>query len=55
MAVDHVPGARYLDAWHDQPLTPQQAGGKAAISLELGPLEVGCVVQENDVRPADDR
>lgn len=45
LAVDHVPGATYRDAWHDRPLQPDIRHGKAIITLTLQPQEFGCVVQ----------
>ncbi|MBI5819156.1 MAG: hypothetical protein HZA88_09210 [Verrucomicrobia bacterium] len=46
LAVDHTRGSRYRDAWNDRPLEPELRGGKAILSLPLGPQEIGCVVQE---------
>lgn len=45
IAVPHVPGARYLDAWNGKPLQPVLSGGKAILSLTLSPHGAGCVVQ----------
>jgi hypothetical protein len=45
IAVPHVPGARYLDAWNGKPLQPAISGGKAILQLSLPPHGVGCVVQ----------
>jgi len=45
IAVPHVPGARYLDAWNGKPLQPAISGGKAILELSLPPHGVGCVVQ----------
>jgi hypothetical protein len=45
IAVPHVPGARYLDAWNSKPLQPVLSGGKAILSLSLPPHGAGCVVQ----------
>lgn len=46
LAVDHVRGCRYRDAWNDRPLEPELRGGKAILSLTLGPQEIGCLLQE---------
>jgi hypothetical protein len=47
LAIDHVDGAAYRDAWNDRPLTPEIHAGKAVVRLTLGPQEIGCVVQES--------
>lgn len=51
LALDHVPGATYRDAWHDRPLQPDIRRGKAIIELALQPQEFGCVVQTLPQRP----
>ena len=45
IAVPHVEGARYYDAWNDRPLAPEIRDGKAVISLTLNPQDLGCVIQ----------
>jgi hypothetical protein len=48
LKVPHVHGARYLDAWNQQPLQPRAImGDKAVLALEMGPRSVGCVVQQH--------
>jgi hypothetical protein len=44
LRVSRRPGARYLDAWNGKPLTPVADGGNDLLRLELGPMDVGCVV-----------
>ncbi len=46
LSIEHVPGAKYIDAWNDRILVPQIKNGKAEISLTLNPQQVGCIVQE---------
>jgi hypothetical protein len=45
LAVEHVEGATYRDAWNQADLTPEVQGKRAILSVTLGPREVGCVVQ----------
>jgi hypothetical protein len=45
LAVDHLEGATYHDAWNGRALEAVIEGGKASLSLELDPQGVGCVVQ----------
>lgn len=45
LEVAHRPGATYRDLWNDHGLPASIAGGKAVLSLDIGPREVGCVVQ----------
>lgn len=45
IAVEHVPGATYTDAWLNKPISPRLDSGKAYLSFPLGPRDVGCVVQ----------
>jgi hypothetical protein len=45
LAVDHVEGATYYDAWNGQPLKSEIVEGKAMLSLSLDPQGLGCVVQ----------
>lgn len=44
--VRHIKGARYRDVWNDRELKPRIGRRSARISLEIGPKEIGCVVQE---------
>jgi hypothetical protein len=44
LAVDHVAGATYRDAWRDRPLVPRIEGAKAIFDLDLDPQSIGCVV-----------
>ncbi len=45
LRVRHAAGAGYQDAWSGAKLTPQVTDGLAALAMELGPKQVGCVVQ----------
>lgn len=49
LAVRHRPGARYYDAWNGREIKPRFRKDGAFLALELGPRDVGCVVQENPV------
>ncbi len=46
LAVPHLPGAKYRDAWNDAELNPAIANGLAKISLTLDPQQPGCIVQD---------
>jgi hypothetical protein len=43
LRVKHEKGARYADLWHGKELEAKVQDGMAAIEVELGPKEVGCV------------
>lgn len=43
LAVDHAPGAQYLDEITGQPLTPRIVGDKAYLTLSLGPRDVAVI------------
>ena len=45
LAIRHVEAATYRDRWKGVALAPQVSGGRAVVALEIGPREVGCVVQ----------
>jgi len=45
LAVPHVNGARYIDAWNGVKLKPRIVGKTAYLRLTLEPHGVGCVVQ----------
>jgi hypothetical protein len=45
LAVEHVSGATYHDAWNDKELTPTVENGKAYLDLDLQAQGLGCVVQ----------
>jgi hypothetical protein len=45
LAVPHVSGARYIDAWNGVELKPRIVGKTAYLRLTLEPHGVGCVVQ----------
>jgi len=45
LAVEHVSGARYFDAWNDRPLEPEMRGRQAVLSIEMEPQGLGCIVQ----------
>ena len=53
LAVEHLPGVTYVDAWNDRPLSPTIRDGKAVISLEMEPQGLGCVIQKRT--PAADK
>ena len=39
-------GATYYDAWHGRPIRPRRDAGHDVLSLDLGPMDVGCIVVE---------
>jgi hypothetical protein len=45
LSIRHVEAATYRDRWKGVALAPQVRGGRAVVALEIGPREVGCVVQ----------
>ncbi len=45
LSVRHVRGARYFDLWRGRELKPKIEGGRAVLSLEIGPHDVGMVAQ----------
>jgi len=45
LEVPHVERAKYEDAWNGSELVPALTGAVAVLSLELGPQEIGCIVQ----------
>ncbi len=45
LAVPHKDGASYYDAWNEQELNPRIHQGQAYLNMEMGPKDVGCVVQ----------
>ena len=44
LAVPHEEGSVYFDAWHEKKIEPRLDAGKAFLNLEIGPMDVGCVV-----------
>ncbi len=42
--LPHTDRIVYHDAWHDRPAKSQRAGDDDLIFLEIGPLDVGCLV-----------
>jgi len=46
IAVEHVAGAKYRDAWNDRALKPRSEAGKAYLSPDIGPREVIVVSQQ---------
>ncbi|MEW6354765.1 MAG: DUF6259 domain-containing protein [Planctomycetota bacterium] len=46
MVVPHIEGATYADAWGGKPVDAKIEGGMAALSFEIGPRSVGCIVQK---------
>ena len=51
LAVPHKEGDNYYDAWNEQQLHPRIYQGRAYLHLELGPKDVGCVVQYHRFSP----
>lgn len=47
LAIPHLPGAKYRDAWNDKELSPTIENGVARISMRIDPQQPGCVVQLN--------
>ncbi|MCC6446705.1 MAG: hypothetical protein IT210_25050 [Armatimonadetes bacterium] len=45
LAVPHMKGAIYRDAWRGTALKPVIRGSRAILHAEIGPREVGCIVQ----------
>ncbi|MDW8321388.1 MAG: DUF6259 domain-containing protein [Armatimonadota bacterium] len=45
IAVPHLPGARYIDAWSGNRLHATVKGNWAILSLQLSPRGVGCIMQ----------
>lgn len=45
MTVRHRAGARYVDAWNEQPVGAEIGDTSARLSFEVGPRGVSCVVQ----------
>ncbi len=37
-------GTSYYDEWNRRPITPRRAGDDHVIDLEIGPMDVGCLV-----------
>lgn len=48
LTVEHHPGATYTDAWAGAPVTADVKGSRAALTFEIGPRSVGCIVQQWD-------
>jgi len=46
LSVNHIPGARYIDAWNNHELSPEIIGEKAILRLNIDPQQPGCIVQE---------
>jgi len=44
LRVPHAEGTTWFDEWHEQPAAVRVEGKEAVISLEIGPMDVGCVV-----------
>ena len=42
----HEDGAEYYDLWNGKVIKPEIKGGKAVISLEMLPQQIGCIIQE---------
>lgn len=47
LRVAHNPGDTYEDAWNGVPLTPTIHGVIAEIAVEIGPMDLGCVVRRS--------
>lgn len=48
IAVPHKEGTKYYDSWNEKVLIPRISEGYAYLELELGPRDVGCIVQSYD-------
>ena len=48
LAINHIDGATYIDAWHSRELNPRIEDGKAIIELGIGPQACSCAVQQLD-------
>ena len=46
LRIPHAEGAAYFDEWNQRPVSFRVLGGEAAIALEIGPNDVGCLVVE---------
>lgn len=46
LAVPHVNGATYFDAWNDVPAEVEIIDGRALVTQTLHPQDLGCVVQQ---------
>lgn len=51
LTIEHVPGTEYFDAWNGRTIPAAIIGSEARLTLELGPRDVGCVVQR---QPGDE-
>ena len=45
MTVPHAPGRSYYDTWNTRPVEVTVRGGRAALTFDIGPRSVGCIVQ----------
>jgi len=50
LAVPHKDGASYYDVWNETELNPRIYQGKAYFNMEMGPKDVGCVIQRCPVK-----
>ncbi|NOZ21028.1 MAG: hypothetical protein GXP25_08055 [Planctomycetes bacterium] len=46
MVVPHREGTNYFDSWNNRPVEATIKGGMAELSFEIGPRQVGCIVQK---------
>jgi hypothetical protein len=53
LVVPHKPGAIYEDAWNRGPVPFTVVGDNAALTLQIGPRNVGCIVQRSSRSPRD--
>jgi len=53
LVVPHKPGAIYEDAWNRAPVPFTMVGDNAALTLQIGPRNVGCIVQGSSRSPRD--
>lgn len=44
LSVPHQEGCIYFDAWRNKKLEPRLNEDKAVLNLEIGPMDVGCVI-----------
>lgn len=47
LKLPHTDGSRYYDVWNERELQVNIVDGFAEISLDIGAMEMGCIVAEN--------
>jgi hypothetical protein len=48
MAIPHKDGASYYDAWNEKELNPRIHQSKAYFDIEIGPKDIGCIIQRHE-------